>query len=100
MKRGLDKLSKEHRSWNMSRIHGKDTKPELIVRRLLHKMGYRFRLHVRIPIEVGRSCRFAVTSKAAQQRRLTLRFVRPDIVGSIDKLARQLEKTLPPYATK
>ena len=34
----------------MSRIRGKDTTPELIVRRLLHKMGYRFRLHVRIPI--------------------------------------------------
>jgi DNA mismatch endonuclease (patch repair protein) len=50
MKRGLDRLTKERRSWNMSRIRGKDTNPELIVRRLLHKMGYRFRLHVRIPI--------------------------------------------------
>jgi len=30
----------------MSRIRGKDTAPELIVRRLLHAMGYRFRLHV------------------------------------------------------
>lgn len=29
----------------MSRIGGKDTAPELIVRRLLHRMGYRFRLH-------------------------------------------------------
>ena len=29
----------------MSRIKGKDTKPELVVRSLLHKMGYRFRLH-------------------------------------------------------
>jgi DNA mismatch endonuclease (patch repair protein) len=29
----------------MSRIRGKDTKPELIVRSLLHRMGYRFRLH-------------------------------------------------------
>jgi DNA mismatch endonuclease (patch repair protein) len=50
MKRGLDKLTKERRSWNMSRIRGKDTTPEMIVRRFLHKMGYRFRLHVRIPI--------------------------------------------------
>lgn len=33
---------------NMSRIKGRDTKPEKIVRSLLHKMG--FRLHVRIPI--------------------------------------------------
>ncbi len=40
-----DIISKEKRSWNMSRIKGKDTKPELIVRSLLHKMGYRFRLH-------------------------------------------------------
>jgi len=29
----------------MSRIRSKDTKPELIVRSLLHHMGYRFRLH-------------------------------------------------------
>ena len=29
----------------MSRVSGKDTKPELIVRSLLHNMGYRFRLH-------------------------------------------------------
>lgn len=31
----------------MSRIHSKDTKPELAVRSLLHRMGYRFRLHKR-----------------------------------------------------
>jgi DNA mismatch endonuclease (patch repair protein) len=31
----------------MSRIRGKDTKPELVVRRLLHGMGYRYRLHRR-----------------------------------------------------
>jgi DNA mismatch endonuclease, patch repair protein len=34
----------------MSRIRGKDTTPERIVRSLLHRLGYRFRLHVRIPI--------------------------------------------------
>jgi DNA mismatch endonuclease (patch repair protein) len=39
----------------MSRIRGKDTTPEKIVRSLLHKMGYRFRLHVRIPIESSSS---------------------------------------------
>jgi len=33
------------RSWMMSRIKGKNTKPELIVRSQLHKMGFRFRLH-------------------------------------------------------
>jgi DNA mismatch endonuclease (patch repair protein) len=31
----------------MARIRGKDTGPELVVRRLLHAMGYRFRLHRR-----------------------------------------------------
>jgi DNA mismatch endonuclease (patch repair protein) len=41
----VDRLSREHRSWNMSRIRGKDTKPELAVRSALHRAGYRFRLH-------------------------------------------------------
>lgn len=40
-----DKLSKQHRSWNMSRIKDRDTKPELLVRRHLHKAGIRYRLH-------------------------------------------------------
>ncbi|MGN7201706.1 very short patch repair endonuclease [Arthrobacter sp. SAFR-044] len=42
-----DKLTPEQRSWNMSRIRGKHTKPELLVRRLLHAKGYRYRLHGR-----------------------------------------------------
>jgi DNA mismatch endonuclease, patch repair protein len=50
---GKDRLTKERRSWNMSRIRGKDTTPEMIVRSLLHRLGYRFRLHVRIPLNVG-----------------------------------------------
>ncbi len=33
------------RSYNMSRIRGKDTKPELLVRKYLHSKGLRFRLH-------------------------------------------------------
>ena len=41
----MDTLTKEKRSWNMSRIKGKNTKPELKVRSLLHRLGYRFRLH-------------------------------------------------------
>src|ERR1043166_596306 len=45
-----DRLTKERRSWNMSRIRSKNTTPELRVRSLLHKMGFRFRLHVRIPL--------------------------------------------------
>lgn len=32
---------------NMSAIKGKDTRPELVVRRVLHRLGYRFRLHRR-----------------------------------------------------
>ncbi len=40
-----DRIPPEHRSWNMSRIRGRDTKPEVLVRSLLHRMGYRFRLH-------------------------------------------------------
>lgn len=43
----MDIVSKERRSWNMSRIRGKDTKPEIAVRSLLHKLGYRFRIHVK-----------------------------------------------------
>jgi DNA mismatch endonuclease (patch repair protein) len=41
----VDRLSPEHRSWNMSRILGKDTSPERLLRSMLHKAGYRFRLH-------------------------------------------------------
>lgn len=41
----MDSISEEHRSWNMSRIRSKDTKPEIMVRSLLHRKGYRFRLH-------------------------------------------------------
>ncbi|MBZ5630607.1 MAG: very short patch repair endonuclease [Acidobacteriia bacterium] len=42
-----DNRSPESRSALMSRIHGKDTAPELLVRQLLHGLGYRFRLHRR-----------------------------------------------------
>ena len=40
-----DILTKRKRSWNMSRIKGKNTKPELLLRSLLHRSGFRFRLH-------------------------------------------------------
>ena len=42
----VDHLSLEKRSWNMSRIRSKNTKPELIVRKVLHNSGIRYRLHV------------------------------------------------------
>jgi len=41
----VDHLSPEKRSWNMSRIRSKNTKPEIIVRSTLHRLGYRFRIH-------------------------------------------------------
>jgi DNA mismatch endonuclease (patch repair protein) len=40
-----DIVSPEHRSKIMSKIRGKNTKPEMVVRSLCHEMGYRFRLH-------------------------------------------------------
>jgi len=41
----MDVHDKNTRSYNMSRIKGKDTKPELIVRKYLHSKGLRYRLH-------------------------------------------------------
>ncbi|WP_082745538.1 very short patch repair endonuclease [Erythrobacter sp. CCH5-A1] len=40
-----DIVDPRRRSEMMAGIRGKDTKPELVVRRLLHSRGYRFRLH-------------------------------------------------------
>jgi DNA mismatch endonuclease (patch repair protein) len=40
-----DVHSPEQRSFNMSRIRGRDTKPEMLVRRILHGAGLRYRLH-------------------------------------------------------
>ncbi len=40
-----DIKSPEARSYNMSKIRGKDTKPELIVRKFLFKNGFRYRIH-------------------------------------------------------
>lgn len=42
-----DVHDKKTRSYNMSRIRGKDTKPEMLVRRFLHSNGFRYRLHVK-----------------------------------------------------
>ncbi len=41
----VDVLTPEQRSRNMSRIRSRDTKPEMIVRRLVHRLGFRYRLH-------------------------------------------------------
>lgn len=42
-----DSLSPALRSRNMSRVRGKDTASEMLVRRLVHRMGFRYRLHRR-----------------------------------------------------
>jgi DNA mismatch endonuclease (patch repair protein) len=42
----MDNLTPERRSANMSNIRSRDTRPEMIVRRLVHGLGYRYRLHV------------------------------------------------------
>lgn len=42
-----DVLTGAQRSWCMSRVRDKNTGPEIRVRQLLHRAGYRYRLHVR-----------------------------------------------------
>ena len=42
-----DKLTKEKRSWNMSRIKGKDTKIEVKIRKSLFNLGFRYRKNVK-----------------------------------------------------
>ena len=41
----MDTLTALQRSERMGRIRGKNTKPELLVRRLAHRLGYRYQLH-------------------------------------------------------
>lgn len=43
----MDNKTTAERSLNMSRIHAKDTKPELMIRRLLFADGFRYRVHVK-----------------------------------------------------
>ena len=75
---GKDRLTKERRSWNMSRIRGKDTTPEMLVRSALHRLGYRFRLHVRIPIPDSPQRRRG--AEVAEPKRRTPRAVSVDIL--------------------
>jgi len=44
----MDKLTKERRSWNMSKIRSNDTLPEVRIRKALWHMGYRYRLHYKL----------------------------------------------------
>lgn len=43
----MDSLTPEERTERMGRVRAQDTKPEMIVRRLVHSLGYRYRLHGR-----------------------------------------------------
>ena len=43
----IDRVSEETRSYIMSSVGSKDTGPELVVRKLLHSLGYRYKLHKR-----------------------------------------------------
>jgi len=43
----VDSIDPAARSALMARIRGKNTRPELVVRKLLFAAGYRYRLHVR-----------------------------------------------------
>ncbi len=43
----MDVLTKKQRSYCMSRIRGKDTKPEITVRKIIYNLGYRYRLYKR-----------------------------------------------------
>lgn len=40
-----DVLTPQQRSFNMSRIRSRDTRPEMIVRSIVHRLGFRYRLH-------------------------------------------------------
>lgn len=41
----MDRVPQEKRSEMMSRVRGKDSRPEMILRRLVSYLGYRYRLH-------------------------------------------------------
>src|SRR5262245_60068558 len=43
----MDKITPERRSANMARIRSTNTMPEMVVRKLAHGLGYRYRLHRR-----------------------------------------------------
>lgn len=46
----MDHVSREKRSWLMSRVSAKNTQPEIVVRKMLHGLGYRFRIHYKMLI--------------------------------------------------
>jgi DNA mismatch endonuclease (patch repair protein) len=94
-----DSLSKSERSERMARVRSRDTKPELLVRRLVHRMGFRYRLHDRklpgAPDMVFKSRRKVIfihgcfwhrhsdpTCKLARMPKSQLDFWRPKLEGN------------------
>ncbi len=43
----VDNLTYEQRSYAMSKVRAKDTSPEMLVRKMVHGLGYRYRLHAK-----------------------------------------------------
>ena len=67
-----DTISKEQRSWTMSRIRSRDTKPEMIVRRYLFSRGLRYRVNVKRVLghpEAGEAAEHERHSQPLQWRR-------------------------------
>jgi DNA mismatch endonuclease (patch repair protein) len=82
----------------MSRIRGKDTTPERLVRSLLHRMGYRFRLNVRIPVspEIRGQTTEDRNQKSEVRRRLSA-LRRPP--SALRRLVIRPDLVLPKYKT-
>jgi DNA mismatch endonuclease (patch repair protein) len=100
---GKGRLSRERRSWNMSRIRGKDTAPEKAVRSLLYRMGYRFRLHVRITILAKRADQTKPVrrKKAQNAQEISLSSSKEERVGVRSRIpgAVSVDILLPKYKT-
>jgi DNA mismatch endonuclease (patch repair protein) len=45
----MDRHTRAQRSYNMSRVKSKNTQPELLLRKTLYKLGFRYRIHYRLP---------------------------------------------------
>ena len=104
-----DVLDPETRSLVMSRIRGKDTKPEMLVRRLIHSLGYRYRLHdARLPGKpdlVFASRRKAVfvhgcfwhqhtCPKGARQPKTQVDFWKSKLEGNVERDKRNLARLI------
>ncbi|MGE5563557.1 MAG: very short patch repair endonuclease [Bacillota bacterium] len=97
-----DTLTRKERSARMARVRGRDTKPEMVVRRLVHGLGFRYRLHDRrlpgAPDLVFKSRRKAIfihgcfwhrhsdpCCKLARMPKSKLEFWRPKLEGNRER---------------